>query len=202
MVFQEETYRVLLVSASDRFDQAMRPLLPESQYFPVDRVTSCGQARRALLEAGYDLVIINAPLPDDFGMRLAIDQCLGTGAGVLLCVKSELYTGVSQKVTEYGVLTLAKPSPLGAVRQSLQILCATRARLKRMEARQASVEERMEEIRLVNRAKWLLIEHQGLTEEEAHRLLEKRSMDTRTGKGAVAREIIETYEKEKHSARF
>ena len=45
-----------------------------------------------------------------------------------------MYDDVCSKVTEYGVLTLSKPAPPQVVRQSLSVLCATRERLRRMEA--------------------------------------------------------------------
>jgi len=139
-------------------------------------------------------VLINAPLPDDFGTRLATSICNETGLGVLLFVKAAMYDDVCSKVTEYGVLTVSKPAPLQVVRQSLSVLCATRERLRRMEARQASVEEKIEEIRLVNRAKWLLIERLGMTEAEAHRYMEKQAMDQRVSKRGLAEIIIKTYE--------
>ncbi|MFW2551501.1 hypothetical protein, partial [Klebsiella pneumoniae] len=80
-----------------------------TDYWPVSTVDSVAAARRALLERSYDLVIINAPLPDDFGSRLAIDICADSGAGVLILVKSEIYNEVYTKVMEYGVFTLSKP---------------------------------------------------------------------------------------------
>ena len=48
----------------------------------------------------------------------------------------------------------------------------------------------MEELRLVNRAKWLLIEKQGMTEEEAHRHIQNQAMERRTSKKQIARSII------------
>ena len=193
MVFQERTYAVLVVSASAAFDRTVSDLLPRNDFWPVDLVKSCGEARRALLDRVYDIVLINAPLPDDFGMRLAIDLCSTSHAGVLLCVKSALYNDVYSKVTPHGVLTLSKPTSLPMITHSLRVLCALRERLRKLEAKQQSVEERMEEIRLVNRAKWLLIQHQGMTEAQAHRYIEKQSMDIRVSKGAVAQDIIKTY---------
>ena len=66
-------------------------------------------------------------------------------------------------------------------------------RLKKIEKKQVSIEEKMEEIRLVNKAKWLLIECLGMTESEAHRHIEKTAMDTRTSRKTVAENIIKTY---------
>ena len=48
----------------------------------------------------------------------------------------------------------------------------------------------MEEIRLMNKAKWRLIEREGLTEQQAHERILRTAMERRTGKRAVAAEII------------
>ena len=74
MVFQEKTYSVLIVSASDSFTNSVMPLLPMTDYWPVSTVGSVGQARRRLTDTEFDIVLINTPLPDDFGMQLAITQ--------------------------------------------------------------------------------------------------------------------------------
>lgn len=193
MVFQERTYSVLIVTASDGFINSIMQLLPVTDYWPVTTARSVGEARRRIAETDFDIVLINGPLPDDFGMRLAIDICTNSGAGVLLMVKNDLFNDIYAKVTSYGVITLSKPTNLQMVAQNLRILCATRERLRQMEAKQATVEEKIEEMRLINRAKWLLIECLGMTEPEAHRYIEKQSMDERISKREVAESIIKTY---------
>ena len=193
MVFQERTYSVLIVTASDSFTNSVMPLLPVTDYWPVTTARSVGEARRRIAETDFDIVLINAPLPDDFGMRLAIDICTNSGAGVLLTGKNDLFNDIYAKVISYGVITLSKPTNLQMVAQNLRILCATRERLRQMEAKQATVEEKIEEMRLINRAKWLLIECLGMTEPEAHRYIEKQSMDERISKREVAESIIKTY---------
>lgn len=193
MIFQERTYSVLLVSASEKFNTSILPLLPPTDYWPVTIAKSVGEARRRLVEESFDIVLINAPLSDDFGMHLAMDICSNSGAGVLLLIKNELYNEITSKVVPYGVMTMPKPTSLQLVSQSLQILRATRERLRQMEAKQISVEEKIEEIRLVNRAKWVLIECLNMTETDAHRYIEKQAMDLRTSKREIAENIIKTY---------
>ncbi len=193
MVFQERTYSVLIVTASDTFANSVMPLLPMTDYWPVTTVRSVSEARRRIVDTEFDIVLINAPLPDDFGMRLAIDICTNSGAGVLMLVKNDLFNDIYAKVVGYGVITLSKPTNSQMVAQNLRILCATRERMRQMQARQATVEEKIEEIRLVNRAKWLLIECLSMTEPEAHRYIEKQSMDERISKREVAENIIKTY---------
>lgn len=78
MVFRERSYGVLVVSASGKFNSAMRELLPMTDFWPVDYAASVSEARGRLLDTEYDLVLINAPLPDDFGARLATGLCADT----------------------------------------------------------------------------------------------------------------------------
>ena len=164
-----------------------------TDYWPVSTVGSVGQARRRLADTEFDIVLINTPLPDDFGMQLAIDICSTSGAGVLLLVKNDHYNDVYAKVVGYGVIALSKPTSRQMVAQNLRILCATRERMRRMQEKQATVEEKIKEIRLVNRAKWLLIECLRMTETEAHRYIEKQAMDLRISKREAAENIIKTY---------
>ena len=194
MIFQERTYSVLIVTATDSFTEKIMPLLPVTDYWPVTVVRSIGEARRKISETAFDIVLINAPLPDDFGMRLAVDICTGSGAGVLLLVRNDQFDDIYARVVSYGVLTLYKPTSMQMVSQNLRILCATRERMRQLEAKQATVEEKIEEIRLVNRAKWLLIECLGMTEPEAHHYIEKQSMDRRISKREVAETVIKTYQ--------
>lgn len=187
---QECVYSVLLVSASEKFNQSLRALLPENRFSPVVTVGSEGAARRMLLERRFDLLLINAPLPDALGTRLA-----HTGAesdmGILLFVKGEQYDGVSLEMMREGVLTLAKPASGHAVTQALRLLCASRERFRRMEKRTETLERKMEEVRLVSRAKWVLIARYSMTEEEAHRYIEKQAMDRCLTKRELAEEILE-----------
>lgn len=193
MEFTERRYSVLLVSSSPKFNESMLALLPESRFYPVAAVSDVSSARRRLLESKYDIVIINAPLPDDFGTRLALCICENSGAGVLLLVKAEHYPDINGRVSPFGVLVLPKPASSHTVSQSLQLLCGTRERLRRMEQKTASIEEKMEEIRIINRAKLLLMEQLKMTEKEAHRFIEKQAMDRCVTRITIAQSILSTY---------
>lgn len=193
MIFQERTYSVLIVSSSEKFQQMMQAFLPVTDYYPVKSVWSVSSARRELIGIGYDIVLIHTPLKDEFGSELAIDICKSSNSGVLLFVKSEMYDDVYAKVMDKGVMVLSTPAPAPMVAQTLRMMCSARERLRRMEERQTSIEEKIIEMRIVNRAKWLLIENEDMTEQEAHRAIEKQAMDGRVSARTVAEEIINRY---------
>ena len=175
-----QSYSVLLVSASAKFMDSVLPLLPERSFSPITKAPDVSSARRCLLERSYDLLIINAPLPDEFGTNFALDICQSTQTGVLLLVRAVQYPDVTARVCQSGVPTL-------------QLLCATRARLRRMEQKTATLEEKMAEIRLVNRAKWVLIEQLKMTENEAHKFIERQAMDRCVTRRTIAENILATY---------
>ena len=193
MALEERLYRALVVSSSEKFNDSIKPLLSDAQCGPVSFTGSVASAKRLILENAYDFVIINAPLPDDFGTKLAIDVSSGKSTVCLLLVKTDLYDEIHMKVTVHGVFTLPKPIPAASFTRGLDWLAPARERLRKLEKKTVSIEEKMEEIRLVNRAKWLLIDHLKMTEPDAHRYIEKQAMDTCSAKRDVAENIIKTY---------
>ncbi len=190
MIFGGTTYSVLVVSSSEQFVSFITPLLPKADYYPVRTVKTAGEARRIANEIGFDIILINAPLHDEFGNVLASDLSEKSNAGVLLFVKNELYEDIYSKVIENGVMVIGKPVPGMMVAQTLRMMCAARERMRMMEKKQASVEEKISEIRLVNRAKWQLISSQDMTEEDAHHYIEKLAMDKRISRKDAALVIL------------
>ena len=187
---QECVYSVLLVSASEKFNRSLRALLPEETFVTVVMATDVGAARRLLLGRRFDLLLVNAPLPDEFGDRFAQSVSLDGETGVLLFVKAEQYDEISLSLLRFGVLTLAKPASPHAVSQALRLLCATRERLRAARERNEALEKKMEEVRLVSRAKAALSARYGMTEADAHRYIEKQAMDRCLTRREVAQEIL------------
>lgn len=193
MDLKERVYSVLLVSASEKFNSALYTLLPESRFSPVRTVSDISSAKRAVADRAYDFVIINSPLPDNVGTRFAIDTAESQSTVVLLIVRAEIHAEIHEKVAEHGVFTLSKAITRPAMLTALEWLSSARERLRKFEKKSLSIEEKMEEIRIVNRAKWLLISELKMDEPTAHRFIEKQAMDRCITKRKVAEEIIKTY---------
>lgn len=193
MSLKERVYSVLTVSSTDSFNNSISSLLPKSKYSPLHIVSSVSAAKRVIAERSYDFVIINSPLPDDTGTRFAIDVCNTGNTVVLLLVRAELHEDVYDKVAEHGIFTLSKPTSKPTILTALNWLTSAREMLNKTQKKTLSIEEKMEEIRIVNRAKWLLISNLKMTEQDAHRHIEKQAMDRCIPKRKVAEEIINSY---------
>ncbi len=184
---------VLVVSQTDKLYEFFKKILPQNQFSPILSVHSGGEARRFLVNRPVDIVVINAPLKDVSCTDLAINLSQDFSVGVLLMVKSEVYDQVTYQVEDYGVLTMSRPCTSKEIFQSMKLLMATQARLRKLERKTANLEEKMEEIRLVNRAKGLLMDNLKMTEAEAHRYIEKAAMDNCEKKSVIAKNLIKTY---------
>lgn len=193
MSLNEQIYSVLVVSAAENFNCALSPLLPKANYYPVHAVSSISSAKRALAERSFDFILINAPLPDESGTRFAIDTCISKSSVVLLLVRNDIHAEVYDKVAVHGVFTLPKPTSKPTITTALNWMASARERLRKFEKKTRSIEEKMEEIRIVNRAKWFLISELKMGEPDAHRYIEKQAMDCCITKRDVAQEIIKTY---------
>lgn len=193
MSLRERVYSILLVSAAGGFNSAFTALLPESTYYPIHIVSSISAAERAIAERSFDFIFINSPLPDDAGIRFSIDCAASKDTVVLLFAKSDIHDGVHDKVAEYGVFTLPRPTSKPILIQALGWMESARERLRQFERKTISIEEKMLEIRLVNRAKWLLISELKMSEPDAHHYIEKQAMDACCSKKVIAENIIKTY---------
>ncbi len=193
MGLKERTYSMLLVSGAERFNAAMGGLLAAASFSSVITVGSVSAAARKIAERSFDCVLINAPLEDDPGIRFAIDCSARTSMPVLLLIKSEQHNDIAARVTPHGIFTLAKPVSRASMTQGLRWMTAARERLRRFEKKMVPLEDKMEELRLVNRAKWLLISELKMTEPDAHHYIEKQAMDQCVSKKEVAKDIIKIY---------
>lgn len=138
-------------------------------------------------------MIINSPLSDGSGLRLATDIAEQRNTIPLLLVKGEEYPDMLDRTIRNGVYILAKPLTRATTAVALAWMAASRERIRVTEKKELSFEEKMGEIRVVNRAKWLLISELNMSEPEAHRYIEKQAMDRCIPRRQIAEEIIRMY---------
>lgn len=184
----------LVISKNEKSAQQLVKMLETMSVSGTAVSLSGSEARQRLIDREYDLYVINTPLEDEFGEKLARDISERHSGGVLLLVRAEIYEEVSEKVAEYGVIALAKPLSKSLFWASLKLFEAVNRKLRLMESENRRLLRKIDDIRLVDRAKCLLVSTLAMTEPEAHRYIEKQSMDLRLTKTEVAREILKTYE--------
>ena len=54
--------------------------------------------------------------------------------------------------------------------------------------------KKLDDIKIINRAKAILMQYLSMTEQQAHRYLEKQAMDLRITRVEVAKNLLSTYD--------
>ncbi len=186
-------HSVLLISSGEKGITAITKLLSQNDFSPVSTVKSAGEARRLLSVQNFDIIIINAPLTDEFGTELAMQLAENTCSGVMLIAKSDISETAAAKTEDLGVVTIAKPIDRTVFHHTLKLLSSMRDKFSVLENENKKLKQKLDEVRLVQRAKRMLMECLKMSEAQAHRYIEKQAMDMRVTKYEVANSIIRTY---------
>lgn len=187
-------HSILVISGSEDFNIQFRQALSDNLFVSLEYRKNATLARHRILERWYDIVVVNVPLPDENGLELAMDIADQGRASVLVVAPSQIYEMVLDHVTDYGILAISKPSSKSRIEKGVRFLMKVQEQLFGMQQELLQTRRRLEELRIVDKAKFLLIERKHMTEEEAHRYVGKLAMDQRISRQKAAEEIIDDYE--------
>jgi len=184
----------LIVSTSEKDSSLFTALLNEAEISVIKNAQSCESANKIILKQNFDLVIIDSPLSDESGENFS-RYIAGKGVSqVILIVKEESLDYVFAEYEKDGILTISKPIDKIGFRAALSIIKAVQSRVRRVQEENAQLKQKIEDIRVIDRAKCLLISCMKMTEQESHRYIEKQAMDMRSSKKSVAEGILKRYE--------
>lgn len=186
--------RVLVVSSATKGAEVLSSLARQAEGFADITVSaSGGEARRYILDYEYDLILVNAPLTDEDGEALSQMVVEETLSPVIMIVGGPYFNDIQTKMEEDGILVLQKPIIREVFVQMVGIAHSLRRRLQGMQVEQDRLQKRIDEIKLVDRAKWALMTSLGMEEEQAHHYIEKQAMDQRKSRIEIANGILRTY---------
>ena len=135
--------RALIVSAGASSNEYIAARLAEMGYARPVILPSGAEARRRMPDADFDLIVVNAPLPDEFGHELCMDAVAGTDAGVVFLVKAAQAEQLLAPLNEQGVLLLSKPFSNTLFVQAMHMAAASNHRLQRLRQENARLQEKI-----------------------------------------------------------
>ncbi len=184
----------LIISESEKGVAFFSKMLKSVPIHDIVIKRSCSEARRLLLERQFDLVIINAPLKDEVGDSLAMQIAMKSVSQVIITVDASVYEDISASLEDYGVLTVAKPINTNLFWSVLKIAIATSNKLNTYKNENQRLTKQISDIKTVDRAKRILMNNFSLSENDAHKHIEKEAMNQRKSKVDIALSILKTYE--------
>ncbi len=137
------------------------------------------------LSAGLMLVV--SPLADEQSLELA--ENAAAVCGVIFLCSSEILPQMTKWLAEYGAETISLP-----VNRTELTDCILRLEENAGDTKESSdILTKIDDIRLINKAKSVLMRYLKFTEPQAHRHIEKTAMNCRCTRREAAEQILKKY---------
>lgn len=152
------------------------------------------EAKKVCSDREFSMIIINTPLSDEFGDELAFELLRSTCSSVMLIVRNELEGRIEEKLLPVGGYVIGKPLDKTVLHKALNFTEAASNRMKSLQRENVKLHKKVEDSRIINRAKYILMEYLSMSEAQAHKYIEKQAMDLRLTKLEVAKNLLSTYD--------
>jgi response regulator NasT len=185
----EDTHSVLVVTKDSKLSQSIGAMLIPP-LFETEVLSDFNEARRRVSERVYNIILVDYSEGEGADFATDASESLST---ILLLTPPSLFEEVSYRVEGYGIITVTNPLDQFYFYNMIKAAIAVQYKVQVLSSQTTKLKVKMEEIKLVNRAKMLLMQNMSMSEEEAHHYIEKDAMDHGLKKTTVAENIIKTY---------
>lgn len=187
---------ILIAGKTEEICDSIAQLLIELDCDNISIFTS-GTIIRGVDISKFESVIISTPLSDEFGLDLVADIAKDTKNGVVVLAKREIADEVQKKIRFTGAFVLPRPFNKALLIQTIKLAEVAHIGMAKLEEENRQLSQQLSDMKIVNRAKSMLMQYLNLTEEQAHRHIQKQAMDLRKTQRAVAEDILKTYQNTK-----
>ena len=150
-------------------------------------------ARELLTEQHFDMVLVNTPLEKEFGLDLAV-FAYKTGCGVIIAAAAKNCPEIAKKIGNLDIFILPRPINKTTLSQTFRFVMLANETKNELNSKTEALENKLQDVKLIDRAKCVLVEYLRISEADAHRQIQKRAMDMRVPQVVIAKDILKTYE--------
>ncbi len=184
---------VFIVCSKPEMIKELRTLMLQQGYSSAEYALSANEARRKLDFFEPGLILVNAPLQDELGIELILDIADKTDAGIIVLSRHEHLAEMQYSLEKVGALVLPKPISRTILIQTARFASQSRKSIKGLKLQNNDLEKRMQDRKIIEKAKWILVDKMNMTEPQAHRYIQKRAMDLRVPQIKVAEDIFNNF---------
>ena len=183
--------RVLVAEDEGLIRMDLVEMLEEEGYCVVGQAGDGASAVRLTTELRPDLVILDVKMPELDGLSAA-EQVVSARLAAVVILTAFSERDLIERAREAGVMAyLVKPFQKRDLVPAIEMAVSRFAELVALEREVEDLHGRMAARKLVERAKGVLQTSRGMSEPEAFRWIQRRSMDQRRSMRAVAQDVLE-----------
>lgn len=183
----------LIVAPSAKAQNAIADIVSKSGEHSLTFAGSVSAALHELSAHSFDLAIINGD--SEGGAKEAAKLAAAkVECGVILLETAQRFEETLSEVAPLGVTVVQKPISKTTLFTAVQTVVASNMRVLGLKEENRDLSQKIEDLKIIDRAKIALIQRLGYTEDEAHKYIEKQAMNLRTTKREIAMNVLKTYE--------
>ena len=184
-------FRVVIAEDEALIRLDLKEMLEEEDYEVVGEAGDGETAVKLAVSQRPDLVILDVKMPVLDGMSAA-EQIAGQRIAPVVILTAFSQRDLVERAREAGAMAyLVKPFTKADLVPAIEMAVSRFAETRALEDEVATLRDRLEVRKLLDRAKGLLQSRHGLTEPEAFRWIQKTSMDRRISMREVAQAVLD-----------
>jgi len=182
--------RIVLADPDPVFRVHLKEKLIKTGYTVVAEASDGRSALQLIFNIQPDLVILNLQLPGRSGLEIAQTITEHRVAPVILMAELDKQDELQDALLHWPFSYILKPVDEVNLFPAIAVCVAGFRKLCQVEQENRKLRETIEIRKILDKAKGLLIEFRGMTEQQAFKYIQKVSMDKCMPVKSVAREII------------
>jgi response regulator NasT len=158
----------------------------------VDEICASGsEALRRVRALEPDILLINFDMPDMTGLEVATILGDENLCSVVLFVSPVQREFCGGEVEDYDITLFPKPVSVDSLLSTLDLIMQNRRRFGKLETELSRLKRELNDRKLIEQAKGILMKKKSISEAEAYRRIQKMSMDSRVAMRDIAKKVIE-----------
>lgn len=184
---------VLIAIRKPELAGQIRAILAGRGYTVTDACISGSQGLRSAASRPADVAIVGYTLNDMSGLEFAGDLLEKCDCSVLLLTPPEQMSYVKEQAGNMDIVALQRPATAQQLLSTLELIEHYRSKIRKVSAEAQKLRQDLDRRALAEKAKVLLMHKLAMTEAEAWRYLQKRSMDSGRTLKDIATQVLELY---------
>jgi response regulator NasT len=186
--------RILVVDDELAARETLGELLKSLGHCMVDAVATAAEAESRARELNPDAILLDVHLPGTSGLDAAqaISRALPGVAIVLISGDDTIQLTDAEADASGAVAFLAKPVPPRLLDSTLRLAVARTGALRQARKEAADLKQMLEDRKLIERAKGILMRRTGCSEPEAYRILQRSSQDRSKRMVDIAKAVLDS----------
>jgi len=185
------TTRVVIAEDEAIIRLDLKELLEEEGYEVVGETGRGDEAVALVKQHEPDLAILDIKMPGMDGLAAAREIAGERRAAVLILTAFSQRDLIEQARDAGALAYLVKPFQKSDLIPAIEVALGRHQEMRALEAEVQGLEERLEARKVVDRAKGLLMDRNGMSEVDAFNFIQKTAMQQRLQMKAVAQQILD-----------